>query len=372
MIYLIKTNIKMKFIKLILASIFLAGCGSTVILPTQVENIDNIPIKTSDLTDAELKTWGHLDLLKDTIPGMSVDKAYSEIINKRKGKTVIVGVIDSGVDIEHEDLKDVVWTNKKEKPNNGIDDDNNGYVDDIHGWNFLGDAVNENLEFVRILKKGNTGSSDYKRANDEFNSEYAEATEGKTRYEQILQALNNSDEVIKKQLGKDVYTKEEMRAIKTEDQEVLQAISILSQMFSIADTISEVKENIKGGVEYFTEKLNYYLNLEFDGRAIVGDNPDDLNDRNYGNNNVTGLKKTDARHGTHVAGIIAAKQNNGIGINGIANNVEIMAIRAVPNGDEYDKDIALAIRYATDNGDKVINTSFGKYIRLILIGLEML
>ena len=102
--------------------------------------------------------------------------------------------------------------------------------------------------------------------------------------------------------------------------------------------------------------------MELDGRK-TGDDPDDLTDTNYGNNDVDGPdpKKEDAKHGTHVAGIIAAERNNGIGINGVADNVKIMAVRAVPDGDEYDKDIALGIRYAVDNGAKVINTSFGKY-----------
>ncbi len=355
----------MKFIKPILTpvliSAFLAGCGSTAILPTQVENIDNIPIKASELAGNELKEWSHMDLLKDTVPGMSVERAYTEILKNRKGKTVIVGVVDSGVDISHEDLKSVLWTNTKEKPNNGIDDDKNGYVDDIHGWNFLGKARDENLEYVRIIKKGDDGSAIYKKAKAELESEYADATEGKTRYEQILQAVNSSDEVLKKHLGKETYTKEDLAKIQSSDEQIQQGVAIMSQMFTFAETVSEVKKELNGGIEHFTDQLNYNLNLDFEGRSIVGDNPDDINDTDYGNNNVIGPSKDDAKHGTHVAGIIAAKRNNGIGMNGVANNVKIMAIRAVPNGDEYDKDIALAIRYAADNGAKIINTSFGKY-----------
>lgn len=355
----------MKFIKSILVSvtfsIFFLGCGPSAILLTPVENVDTVPVKASELSESELKRWSHMDLQKDTVPGMSVERAYSEILNKRKGKTVIVGVIDSGVDIFHEDLKDVVWTNEDEKPNNGIDDDKNGYIDDVHGWNFLGDALNENLEFTRILKKGDDGSALYKEAKAEYDKEYAEASEGKARYEQILQAVNNSDEVLKKHLNKDDYTKEDVAKIQTEDQQVKQASMVMMQMFSIDDSVSEVKKHLKGGIDYFSDKVNYHLNMDLDGRAIVGDNPDDINDVGYGNNNVVGPSKEDAKHGTHVAGIIAAERNNGIGMNGVANNVQIMAIRAVPNGDEYDKDIALAIRYAVDNGAKVINTSFGKY-----------
>ena len=120
-------------------TLLLFSCGGTAeILSTPVENIDSSPLKVSELTKAEKQNWGHLDLVKDTIPGMSVDKAYAEIIKNKKGKSVIVAVIDSGIDIDHEDLDDVIWTNRKEIPNNGKDDDKNGYVDDVHGWNFLG------------------------------------------------------------------------------------------------------------------------------------------------------------------------------------------------------------------------------------------
>ena len=362
--YLIKTK-QMKFIKPIfstfLTAIFLTGCGSTAILQTQVENIDNIPIKVSELSESELKEWSHMDLIRDTVPGMSVERAYTEILKRKKGKTVIVGVVDSGVDIFHEDLKDVIWTNPKEKANNGIDDDKNGYVDDIHGWNFLGNIKQENLEYVRILKKGDAGSAVYKKAKAEFTNEYADATEAKSRYEQILQAVNNADEVLKKHFKKDTYTKEEVTKLKPTDQELVQSVEVMKYMFSINETVPEIKKNIKDGIDHFTDKLNYHLNIEFDGRAVLGDNPDDMNDTNYGDNNVVGPSKEDAKHGTHVAGIIAAKRDNEIGMNGVANNVEIMAIRAVPNGDEYDKDVALAIRYAADNGAKIINTSFGKY-----------
>ena len=148
----------MNFLKISLLSLasglILSACGGVApILSVPIENIDTVPLKTSELTEAETKAWGAKDLLTDTIPGMSVEKAYAEILNNRKGETVIVGVIDSGIDIEHEDLKNVIWTNKDEIPGNGKDDDKNGYVDDVHGWNFLGDIVGENMEYVRYMKK---------------------------------------------------------------------------------------------------------------------------------------------------------------------------------------------------------------------------
>ncbi|SFS43630.1 Subtilase family protein [Zhouia amylolytica] len=354
----------MRIVKPILSTasmaLILAACGSPKLVSTPIENIDNTPLKVTELTDTEMKHWGHLDLVQDTIPGMSVEKAYNEILNARKGQPVIVGVIDSGVDINHEDLKDVIWINKDEVPNNGIDDDKNGYIDDVYGWNFLGEAVDENLELTRIVKKGDDGSAAYQKAKAEFDKKKQEASQNAQRYEQIYQVVLDADEAIAKHLGKKEYTKEDVDAIETDDQALLQAKGMMSQFLSRTDGVADLKEQIKGGVDYYTDQLKYNLNLDFDGRAVVGDDPYDINDTDYGNGDVITDSEL-AKHGTHVAGIIAATRNNNIGMDGVAQNVEIMAVRAVPNGDEYDKDIALAIRYAVDNGAKVINTSFGKY-----------
>ncbi len=342
------------------AAILISGCGGTAeILSTPVENIDNTPLKVSELTEAEKHNWGHLDLVKDTIPGMSVDKAYAEIIKNKKGKKVIVAVIDSGIDIDHEDLDDVLWTNTKEKPNNGKDDDNNGYIDDIHGWNFLGDGYDEQLEFVRILVNGDTSNPDYSRALTEYDKEYQKYTGYKTNYEQIFQQIKSADATLSEHLGKKDYTKAEVNAIKTEDATVKQAVQVAKYMYSNGmESLAEAKKEISNGLESINDRLNYNLNKTFKGR-VNGDNPDDLSTTSYGNGNVKPVKKSES-HGTHVAGIIAAERNNGKGANGVANNVAIMSIRTVPNGDEYDKDVALAIRYAVDNGAKIINGSFGK------------
>jgi len=335
------------------------GCGGTAdILSTPIENIDTSPLKVTKLTDAEAKNWGHLDLLNDTIPGMSVDKAYAEIIKNKKGKKVIVAVIDSGIDIDHEDLDGVIWTNKGEIPNNGKDDDNNGYVDDIHGWNFLGDAYDEQLEYVRILATGDTSNPDFSIAKTKYDEDYQLWTGRKTQYDQIAQAVNGAHETLTKHFGKSDYSIKEVNAIKTEDEALLQAIQIANGMNGNGLSLAEAKEEINNALESINERLNFNLNKNFSGRK-TGDNINDLSDKGYGNGNVKPVKKSES-HGTHVAGIIAAERNNGKGANGVANNVEIMSIRAVPNGDEYDKDVALAIRYAVDNGAKVINGSFGK------------
>ena len=335
------------------------GCGATALVSTPIENIDTTPLKIADLTEAEKKNWGHLDLLTDTIPGMSVDKAYAEIIGKRKGQKVIVAVLDSGIDLKHEDLENVLWTNKGEKPGNGKDDDKNGYVDDIHGYNFLGQAYNEQLEAARIVKLKLGDPAMQAKAKAKVEADYTKAVQNKQQYEQILQAVKNADVAVKKELGKTTYTKKEVAGIKTEDQTMQQHVGVLMQMYTFEDSIPEVLKQLKSGIKHFSDQANYNYNVDFDGRKIVGDDPYDINSKGYGNGNPQSLSE-DESHGTHVAGIIAAERNNGKGANGVANNVQIMSVRAVPNGDEYDKDIALGIRYAVDNGAKIINGSFGK------------
>ncbi|WP_149273627.1 S8 family peptidase [Pareuzebyella sediminis] len=341
------------------AAIFLTGCGSTALVSTPIENIDTTPLKISDLTDAEKENWGHLDLVSDTIPGMSVDKAYADIIKNKKGDKVIVAVLDSGIDLNHEDLDDVLWTNKGEKPGDGKDNDGNGYIDDIHGYNFLGESYDEQLEAARIVKLKLGDAALQSRAKAEVDTEYAEALQNKERYEQIFQAVKDADAAVKKELGKTEYTKEDLAAIKPKTEAMQRNIGILTQMFTYEDSIAEVIKQLEEGITHFSDQINYNYNVDFNGRKVVGDNPYDINDLGYGNGNPKN-RVEDESHGTHVAGIIAAERNNGIGVNGVANNVEIMSIRAVPNGDEYDKDIALGIRYAVDNGAKIINGSFGK------------
>ncbi|MEA1786587.1 S8 family peptidase [Arenibacter sp. GZD96] len=340
-------------------ALLLMGCGATQLISTPIANIDTIPLKISELTETEKKNWGHLDLFTDTIPGMSINRAYTEIIGTKKGEKVIVAVLDSGMDLTHEDLKNVLWKNPKEIPGNNKDDDGNGYIDDIHGYNFLGESYNEQLEYARILRLKIGDAALQAKAKAKLDKEYPETLQNKERYEQILQAVQAADEAVKKHLEKENYTKADVLAIKTQDAALQQQVGILSQMFSFKDSIPEVLSELKDGITYFSDRLNYNLNVDFDGRKVVGDNPYDLNSLGYGNGNPQS-RTEDESHGTHVAGIIAAQRNNGKGIDGVANNVALMSIRAVPNGDEYDKDIALGIRYAVDNGAKIINASFGK------------
>ena len=350
----------MKFIKPLFVSTLLAvtllGCSPKLapIVSTNPTNIDKTPLKTTPLKDDELKRWSHLDLAKDTVPGMSVDKAYNEFLKNKKGTKIIVAVIDGGLDVDQEDLKGKVWINKKEIAGNKKDDDNNGYVDDINGWNFLGDANDENLELTRIVKNGDDGSEIYKQAKAELEKKLAEMNQQKPQVDMISKA----DKDMKTLLKKEVYTIEDLKKVTTTDTALNQSKMI---MMSIATQAGPgFQSDIKDYIDQVYGMINYNLNVNFDGRKIVGDNPNDINDKKYGNANVKGLDVENAFHGTNVSGIIAQIRGNGIGGDGVANNVEIMALRAVPNGDEYDKDIALAIRYAVDNGAKIINGSFGK------------
>lgn len=346
------------------ALLILAGCGAS----KQVSNTSALvavsaPLnvkKNAPINENDLKRWSHLDIVKDTIPGMSVDKAYAELLKDKKGVKVIVGIVDSGVDIEHQDLKSVVWTNKKEIAGNGIDDDKNGYIDDIHGWNFLGDITKENLEYERIIKNKNlVDEVTYQAAKALNDKKIADASAGKARSEQMIATLNESDATLVKHFGKSVYTIDEVNAIASQETEMQKSKAAMQQMLSYNLPIADLKVAVQKQLDGFNALLKGD-NLKTDYRKVVGDNPDDITDTKYGNNNVMGPDKNEILHGTHVAGIVAQTRNNTLGGDGVANNVEILTVRAVPDGDEYDKDIALGIRYAVDNGAKVINGSFGK------------
>ena len=361
-------------------TLLLASCGSSVapIDATLLKSSNSLTHKTEKVEDAQLKVWSAADLATDTIPGMSVDKAYAELIPNLKGTNVIVAVIDSGIDIEHEDLKNVIWINRGEIPNNGIDDDKNGFIDDVHGWNFLGDIVGENLEFTRIVRrydakfngKDITEISEadletfglYQKAKAEQLKNYEETEVNRDRYTQMLAQVTDANNQISKKLGKEDYTADELAAISDPSDDEQKNIAVLTQMLSYGGSIPEFMVRLNGGVDYYDGRMKNHFNMDTDFRGVLNDDPYDITDISYGNNDVDGPNplKEDALHGTHVAGIIAAQRGNGIGMDGVAQNVEIMVIRAVPDGDEYDKDVALAIRYAVDNGAKVINTSFGK------------
>lgn len=324
-----------------------------------------------DTTRKSPENWFNLDSNDDKIRGVSTEKAYQTILKNKKSKTVIVAVIDSGIDIEHEDLKSKIWINTKEIVGNGKDDDNNGYVDDIYGWDFIGgkdgkdvgkDSYELTREYVRLNKKyadvkpsslSATEKKEYEsylKVKEAYNKK---VTEKKSEYEQAKQMIEVypiAKNVIKEYLKTDKLELKAIEAIQTTDEDVNMCKRLLSFLFSQGSE-SDIDS-------YFADlKDNKGLDPSFDPRSIVGDNYENLNEKGYGNNEVKG---PDAQHGTHVAGIIGADRNNNLGMKGVADNVQIMVLRAVPDGDERDKDIANAIRYAVDNGARVINMSFGK------------
>ena len=320
--------------------------------------------------------WWELDRTEDSFPGVSASRAEAYLQGK-KAEPVVVAVIDSGVDIEHEDLEGVIWTNPGEIPDNGIDDDKNGYVDDVHGWNFIGgrDGRNvnyENLEIVRLYNKydakyknrNRDGLNKKEKAEYDAYQEYKQTIEKKQeelgptamQYAMIKQAVDQALEELDKD-PQDV-TAEDIANLESQDETIAIVKQVVANATASGATFAELYEQLEGAQEYFDGQLKYNYNPEYDAREIVGDDPDNMKDRYYGNNDVEG---PDASHGTHVAGIIAGTHGNGIGVNGVGGtHVQIMSIRTVPNGDERDKDVANAIRYAVDNGAKVINMSFGK------------
>ncbi|MDO5606938.1 MAG: S8 family peptidase [Capnocytophaga sp.] len=347
---------------IVASAIFITGCSPlSKIAKTPLDTIpSNVPSQAAEVSEETLKTWPHANLATDGFPGMNLQGAY-DLLKGLKSTNVIVGVIDSGIDINHEDLKEVIWVNPGEIPGNGIDDDNNGYIDDVHGWNFLGNINHENLEFVRILKTNDKMNPEYLTAKEKYDQEYNDAIQNKLYYEQLVKMVETAHPALQKATKKDDYTVEDLMDLQTNDDMIQQYAGFMGQMIAFAGSPDKAKEELGDAIKYFDSKLNYHLNLDYSPREeLLGDNPDDINDRVYGDNNVIGPDIDEALHGTHVAGIIGAVRNNGIGMNGVADNITIMALRAVPDGDEYDKDIALAIRYAADNGAKVINTSFGK------------
>ncbi len=332
------------------------------------------------------KGWHLLDPIEDHFYGISLNKAYQFLKeHNRQSSQVIVAVLDSGVDTTHDDLKDILWKNPREIPGNGIDDDGNGYIDDVYGWNFLGgkdgrnlkkcsdersriyhrykaDFLNKTVDTTTLSFDEKSHYSIWKKAASELNFSSEEQTE--LMYVDITaKAIKKHDKILRKELEQEEYTVETLEKFEPNSKigreaklgylTCMKILGIEPEETNIS-TIEQLDEYIEGKKTAFESKEQ----APIDFRAqIVKDNYADFSDNHYGNNDVMG---PNAMHGTHVTGIIAAKRNNGIGMDGVADNVKVMMVRVVPDGDEYDKDVALGIRYAVDNGAKVINMSFGK------------
>ncbi|AUI87768.1 protease [Vibrio azureus] len=315
--------------------------------------------------------WFNLSPITSNVQGVGANFVYDALLPPRIPKTIVVAVLDSGVDIEHEDLKNKLWTNTKEIPDNGLDDDNNGYIDDVHGWNFLGNQHGQNvnqdtLEVTREYKKYLDILAEQQWLDDEqqayykkIEQNYLEAVESNRsaleRVEQATGLARSLQQQILNVILHDDFSVDGLTPLLQHDSpQVAKAAKDLIELF---DTWYSFKY-LDSRYNRYLEALQYHYNVNFDTRQmIVQDDISNPWEKGYGNNLVKGPS---GRHGTHVAGIIAAERGNGIGIDGIAENVEIMSVRVVPNGDERDKDIANAVRYAVDNGANIINMSFGK------------
>lgn len=321
------------------------------------------------------ENWFNLDPEEDSVLGVSTERAYNTILKNKKSTKVIVAVIDSGIDINHEDLQGSIWINEDEIAENGIDDDNNGYIDDVNGWNFIGNASGENIagdsyeltrEYVRMLKIFENEDSTkqkkkkkelykyYQDVKKQFEKQKAKVEEEYDQFSNFKRNYTFVKEILLSFTTSDTLTYAVIDSIDASDNEQLAQIKTFYK--SLLDNNINDKE-VANWQEHLENQLNFAYNLDYDPRSLVGDDYENVKEKFYGNNDVKG---PDASHGTHVAGIIGANRNNTQGIKGVADKVSIMAIRAVPDGDERDKDIANAIYYAVDNGAQIINMSFGK------------
>lgn len=360
---------KQKFLITLLAVII----HSFTLNAAGIKEFDSIKGIRDTLTKAP-ENWFNLDAIADHMRGVSSEKTYTELLKDKTSSTIIVAILDSGVDTDHEDLKNKIWVNEDEIPGNGIDDDKNGYIDDINGWNFIGgkDGTQVSFDTWEVTRLYKLYSDKFK--NKELNSlskedkkEYKLYLEIKKDYEKqlgdakgnyefikrIYNKYTESEAVINKFLDTEEWTADDLRKIQSEEKDILDAKNFILSMIDSNYTKAHMTE----GLDIFDKIVNFKLNPDHDSRYIVGDNYEDKTEKYYGNNSVIGPNPF---HGTHVAGIIGAERNNNIGINGIADNVKFMVLRTVPSGDERDKDVANSIYYAVDNGAKIINMSFGK------------
>ncbi len=365
--------------------------------PPEATANDTRPAAAPDAPREAPAQWQLLDEDEDHVAGMSVIRARTALLaGHAPSRTVIVAVIDGGVDSSHVDLRPALWTNPRDVPGNHVDDDHDGYVDDVHGWNFLGGADGRDVqydsyelarEYARCthgtgggpaagptagpaggsgapaeaadsLETRLTGRGSCEQVQEEFNKEKGEATQLLSQISTAQGLFEDATAELRAAMHVDTaagdsLTAERVRAFQPADAGQQRARAIYLQLDARGIT-----ERVIAEAKHQTEtRLRYGLNPDYDSRSIVGDRYADLAQRHYGNGDITG---PDALHGSHVSGIIAAVQDSAAGVGGIAPGVRIMAVRAVPDGDERDKDVANAIRFAVDHGANIINMSFGK------------
>lgn len=380
---------------LILCCCFFLCCKSV----QKKSDFDYTVLSKKQLSPLELQTWYQKDFIQDGIPGISLDKWYKKNSEVKKGSAIIIAVIDTQIDLQHEDLKGQLWINQDEIPNNGLDDDHNGYVDDNNGWSFTGTksggyVVWNKYEYVRIVKewgdlfKDKTESQieskdiykyrEYKRALKKFE-------EKNVYYRRWLKSLNYEREIfplikdtLKYFFPKENYTYNQLDSLynkykindkkfgERRDNNDRDLGALIDAMMVCWELDQKSLDDIQDKQIQLDSIVNKNLNLYYDERLLIGDHPQIL-ETGYGNNNVSNNKAGHRKiqdHCTKMAGVIGANRDNNKGIKGIVQHVKIMPLNVSPSGDEHDKDITMAIRYAVDNGAKIINMSFSKEFSL--------
>ncbi|MBC8156050.1 MAG: peptidase S8, partial [Bacteroidetes bacterium] len=274
------------------------------------------------LTFAQNTQWYLLDPKLDTAIGISSERTYRELLKNRKPTPVVVAVIDGGIDTAHADLKRVLLINPKEIAGNKQDDDKNGYADDIHGWNFIGNKDGRNVQYEtseatrlyvalkpkyekdgqladrKALKPDQQTEFDqYVKLKDEVEKNSQKYRQQYTAYSGYLMQFTTVSEELKKALGVAKLDTATLRKAKPADLDTQRRVTGLLKVMesqnygSDTDLINELSK----GIEQLKSRAEYAYNPAYDARTIVGDNPTDLADRDYGNADING---PDAHHGT--------------------------------------------------------------------------
>jgi cell wall-associated protease len=358
-----------KTIGFVLVYLVLVGCNDAKTRPPRLNpDADTKGDIKEEVIEKSLEMW-HLSDPMSGFEGIGLNRV-STPQKPNDEQEIVVAVIDSGVEITHPALKNKIWTNEKEIPGNGIDDDGNGYIDDVHGWNFLGGTDGKNIDDDTLEVTREAARYDKKIAAGEILSEaeieyfeaakkdhaelLAEATNEFEKTESVFQALQSAQLLLVEKLNLADFNKETLEKIESTDSDVLEAKKIMLQVVKDFRSIARYYRFRY----YYDRAIKFSYNKNFEPyKEIVKNDETDFSEFNFGNNDVTG---PDADHGTHVAGIIAAEASQSYLARGISQNVKIMVLRAVPNGDEHDKGVVASIRYAVANGAKIINMSFGK------------
>ncbi len=332
--------------------------------PAPTEATSAPPPTASPITEPP-EGWWLQDAQTGAFPGIGLDRAGELLKGRSPGRSVVVAVIDGGVDTTHEAISSHLWSNGREVPGNGKDDDGDGYVDDVRGWNFIGGADGRDVQYDTyevtrqyVACKGSTASGgsdggmrDCEAIAKEFERKRQESQQTLEQVKRIDAAMTRATTLLQGALGTDSVTPARVLALHPTNPEVQQAQAIYMQLVThglTPDAVAEAKEHYENDMEYG-------LNESYDPRPIVGDDYSDPTERLYGNTDVVG---PDAMHGTHVAGIVL-RESRAV-VSGAGPDIRVMSIRTVPDGDERDKDVANAIRYAADHGANIINMSFGK------------